>query len=176
MAKFLFVCGFLLFASWAQAELVLYQRPPIVDLNGDRGGRLDGSEWSSREISGAVFTLMYVDPDAESLNRPVERALEQAHFPPGSYKSIAIINMAATWLPNSVLESLLRKKQREYEDTLYVKDFSREVIKKWGVHDDSYNVLAFDQAGRLIFYRWGRLSTPDVKALVELIRSHLAEP
>jgi len=171
--RVLLICWFVLLASWAQADLILSQKPPLVDLDGDRGGRIDGSPWSSRELSGAVFTMMYVDPDAKGLNLQVEQALKEARFPPGRYKSIAVINMAATWLPNRVLETLLQKKQQEFRDTIYVKDLSKEVIKRWGVRDDNYNVLAFDREGRLIFYRWGRLSAPDADALVNLIWSKL---
>ena len=173
MLKIVLLCLFSLLASQAWAQLVLNQEPPLVELHGELGGRLDGSAWSSREISGVVSTLMYVDPDAKGWNRSVEQALADAHFPQGEFKSIAVINMAATWLPNGVIGALLQKKQERFKDTLYLKDFRKEIIRKWGVRDDSYNVLAFDRRGRLIFYRAGKLSATEVDGLVTLIRSKL---
>jgi len=59
----------------AAAELIVGERPPEVTLQGDAGGRLDDSLWSSAALAGRVHLLMYVDPDESGLNAHVEQAV-----------------------------------------------------------------------------------------------------
>ncbi len=68
---------FLLSALPLSAELPLGKIPPKILLEGDLGGRLDGTAWNSEElISGKVMVLFYVDPDEADLNNHV-RTIEK---------------------------------------------------------------------------------------------------
>lgn len=153
----------------AWADLAIGQAPKPVTLQGDLGGRLDGTPWSSDTLNGKVSVLFYVDPDEKDLNNDASEALKAANFPRDKYQSFGIINMAATWLPNFAISSSLKKKQKQYKDTIYVRDYDKVLVKEWGLTDDTSDVLAFDKNGILIFRKDGKLSEQDIETLVKSI-------
>ena len=156
------------------AEIMLNQRPPVVELSGAAGGRVDGSLWSSAELTGVVHILMYVDPDEVKEHEHVEVALKEAAFPVDKLKSIAMINLGASWKPNFVIDTMLKKKQKKYPKTIYVRDADKLLVNAWGLLDQSYHVLAFDSDGRLIFSKGGALSADELSTLIEAIRSNIS--
>ncbi len=149
------------------------QIPPKVELKEKNGGRLDGSPWSSEELKGKVHVLFYVDPDEKDTNNDASDALDKEKFPSSEFQSIAIINMAATWLPNFAISSSLEEKQKRYPRTIYVRDYKKALVDAWKIADDSSNVLAFDRSGRMIFRKDGKLSPEDIQKLIRAIRDHL---
>ena len=102
--------------------------PPKVELKEKLGGRLDGKPWSSEELQGKVQVVFYVDPDEKDTNNPASEALEKEKFPPDKFQSWAIINMAATFMPNFAINSALEKKQKLYPRTLYVRDLKKVLV------------------------------------------------
>lgn len=164
-----------LLAHAARAEVQVGEVPAAVVLEGKLGGRLDGSPWRSEEIRGKVHVLFYVDPDKKDLNNEASEALKAADFPAEKYQSIGIINMAATWMPNFAIASALKKKQKRYPTTIYVRDNDKALVKAWGISDDDSDILAFDKQGRLVFRRDGRLTAEDIEALLRKIREHLED-
>lgn len=146
---------------------------PKIDLSGSNGGRLNGQLWSSSEITGKVYTMMYVDPDEKGINEHVEQALKAENFPRDKYGSIAVINMDATWKPNAVIKMILEGKQKDFPHTIYVMDKDKTLVKKWGLADDNYHVITFDKSGKVIFQKAGKLSDADVKKLIEVIKANL---
>jgi Predicted transcriptional regulator len=155
------------------AAPALGERPPVVVFEGEDGAKVDGNPWSTEELKGKVHVMFYVDPDERTLNDHVAEALKAEKFDRQHYGSVAVINMAATWLPNRLLESSLADKQKEFPDTLYVKDFKKLLVKRWGVADHTSNVLVFDPDGRLVFYRSDKLSDADVQALISVIKANM---
>lgn len=155
------------------AELPVGEVPPTVTLSGKDGGRLDGSAWSSSEIKGKIYTFWYVDPDEKDTNNHVSDRLKEEAFPIEKVASIACINMGATWLPNFAIESSLKEKQEEFPNTIYLKDFKKVLVKEWDFANNSSNVAAFDQEGKVIFSKDGKLSDSDVENLVQAIKNAL---
>lgn len=153
----------------AWSGLAMDQTPKTVVLHDDLGGHLDGTAWSSDELKGKVSVLFYVDPDEKDLNNEASEALKAAKFPRDKYQSFGIINMAATWLPNFVISASLKKKQEQYKDTIYVRDYKKVLVKEWGLTDDTSDVLAFDKNGALIFRKDGKLNDEQIKDLVKTI-------
>jgi YtfJ family uncharacterized protein len=147
--------------------------PPKVELKEKLGGRLDGKPWSSEELQGKVYVLFYVDPDEKDTNNDASEALDREKFSRDKFQSVAIINMAATWLPNFAISSSLKEKQKRYPTTIYVRDYKKVVVNVWKIADDSNDVLAFDKQGRLIFRKDGKLTEEEIKMLIGLIRDHL---
>lgn len=160
-------------ASPAWAGLEVGQTPKAVELKGDLGGRLDGSPWSSKELTGKVHVVFYVDPDEKDLNNDTSEALRLENFPRDQYQSYAIINMDATWLPNFAISSALEDKQKKYPNAIYVRDYDKILVKEWDLADNTSDVLAFDKDGKLIFMKAGKLTPEDIKKLVGLIRGNL---
>lgn len=162
-----------LLAQGAWAGLQVGRVPPSIELSGKLGGRLDGTAWSSEELKGKVHVIFYVDPDEKELNNDASEALKKAKLPRDKFQSLGIVNMDATWLPNFAISSALKEKQKRYPTTIYVRDYRKVLVRKWGIADDNSDVLAFDKHGRLIFRKDGKLDTEDIKRLLKAVRDHL---
>ena len=147
--------------------------PSNIILKGDNGGRIDGSVWNSKMLKGKVHIVFYVDPDKRDLNEALSHALKKRHFNRKKYASVAIINLAATWLPNAILESKLKDKQKEFPDTIYVKDAKKILVKKWALADDNSDILIFNKRGKIIYKKFGQLSAKDIKKVIQLIEKNL---
>jgi YtfJ family uncharacterized protein len=167
---FVLVC---LASSIAWAGLEIGQAPVKVELQGKLGGHRDKSAWSSEEFKGKVSVVFYVDPDVKDLNNDASEALKNEKFSLEKYQSFGIINMAATWMPNFAISSALKAKQKRYPDSIYVRDYKKVLVEKWGISDNNSNVLAFDKQGRLIFRKDGKLGSEDISELIKAIRKHL---
>ncbi len=155
------------------SPLVVGQAPQVLTLTGDDGGKTDGSTWSSSEIKGKVITLFYVDPDKKSINEPLEDALKAQDFDLTKYGSIAVINMAATWLPNVAIESSLKKKQEQHPNTTYVKDKTKYLVKNWDFADDEYQLIIFDKEGKILSTYKGVLNQSQINEVIATIKAHL---
>ena len=159
--------------SWA--DIQLGEIPVEVELNGKAGGRLDGTPWNSGELAGKVSVIFYVDPDEKDLNNETSEALKEKKFSLDKFQSLGIINMRATCLPNFAISKVLKKKQKQYPTTVYVRDYNKTLVNKWGIGDDTSDILAFDKKGRLIFRKDGKLSKTEIRQLIEVIGIHLDE-
>lgn len=147
--------------------------PPRAVLSGDNGGNVDGSTWSSAALRDKVTVLFYVDPDKKDENSALSKALKAKHFDRNNYRSVAIVNLAATWMPNAVIEMKLKAKQKEFPDTIYVKDKKKVLVKKWGLKDDDSDILLFDKKGKLIYQKFGRLNQKEIEKVITLIENNL---
>ena len=165
---------FLLAALPLSAELPLGKIPPKIVLEGDLGGRLDGTAWNSEElISGKVMVLFYVDPDESDLNNHVSDALKAENFPLDKYGSVGIANMEATWLPNFAINIKLKSKQEKHKSTVYVKDLEKILVKKWGLNDDDSDVMLFGKDGKVLYSVDGKFTDTQVKEIVKTVWDNL---
>lgn len=157
----------------AYGELPLGKIPPQVILRGESGGRTDGSSWNSKELKDRIYALFYIDPDKKDLNEKAFTTLKKAEFSGEKFGSIAIINMGATWIPDMLLDAMLKKKQKEYPRTIYVKDMKKVIVKKWKLADNSSDVVVFDRNGKVLFCKDGKLTQDDINLFLETIRKNL---
>jgi len=171
--KYSMVILLCLLAQNALAELVQGEIPKVVTLQEKLGGRLDGTPFSTEEFKDKVTVLFYVDPDEKDLNNEASEALKAEKFSLDKYQSYAIINMGATWLPNFAISSSLKEKQKIYTTTTYVRDYKKTLVKEWGLSDDNSDVLAFDQSGKLIFRKDGKLGQQEIQALISVIKANI---
>lgn len=160
-------------AALAAKDLQVGSAAPNVTLEGKAGGRVDGTPWASKELTGKVHALFYVDPDEQKINEHVEQALKKEAFPRDKYDSVAIVNMGATWIPNFLIAKRLQKKQAEFTHTTFVKDKNKTLVKAWGLLDNSYHVVVFDKLGNVIWSKGSKLSSEDVSDLIATIRRNL---
>ena len=168
------ILGLSIFLANQTAQAIeIGEIPPKVELKEKLGGRLDGKPWSSEELLGKVHVLFYVDPDEKDTNNPASEALDKEKFPPDKFQSIGMINMAATWMPNVLINSSLEEKQKRYPKTIYVRDNKKTLVQAWKIADDSSNVLAFDKKGKLIFRKDGKLNAEEIQKLIKTIRDNL---
>ena len=99
--------------------------------------------------------------------------MRKEQFPDTQFQSVAVINMAATWLPNFAISSSISKKQKQYPRTIYVRDYQKLLVKEWNMGDDNSDVLAFDREGRLVFRKDGKLTAEEITTLIQLIKGYI---
>jgi predicted transcriptional regulator len=114
-----------------------------------------------------------VDPDEKDTNNEASEALEKEKFPAEKFQSVAVINMAATWMPNFAISMSVEEKQKRYPRTIYVRDYQKTLVQAWKIADDSSNILAFDQQGKLIFRKDGKLGPDDIQKLIQAVKGNL---
>ena len=146
--------------------------PPAVSISGDNGGKTNGKAWHSSSLKGKVHLLFYVDPDKKDVNEAFTKALQKELFASKDFASVAVVNMAATWMPNVAIEALLKHKQEEFKRTTYVRDRAKVLVKKWSLADDNSDILLFDKSGKLIYKKFGKLSNSEIKKLIALIKAN----
>lgn len=146
---------------------------PTLTLDNEKGGRLDGTSWSSTELKGKVFALFYVDPDEKDLNEYTADLMFKESFPLDKYGSVGVINMAATWLPNFAIATSLKQKQKKFPTTLYLKDFKKVLVKEWGLKDDSSNIVIFDKSGQVLFKVLGKATIEEAHQIIKIIKENL---
>jgi len=165
---------FLMFLSLNVWGLNIGEVPKEVRIGGDNGGFVsDSSEWSSSSIRDKVYVMFYVDPDEKDTNEHFSQALKAKKYDRANYGSIAVINLAATWKPNFLIEKVLKSKQEKYPDTIYVKDKKSVLVNEWQIDDDASDILVFSKTGELLFYKAGAMSKEDIKKVFELIEDNL---
>ena len=147
--------------------------PVKVVISGKNGGKIDGSSWNSSMLKGKVHVLFYVDPDKKDVNNAFANALQSQNFDRKKFNSVAIINLAATWLPNAIIEAKLKEKQNQFPHTVYVKDKKKVLVKQWKLADDNSDILIFDKKGKLIYKKFGKVSAAETKEVISLIKKNL---
>ncbi len=147
--------------------------PPKVVISEKNGGYLDGTEWNSSMLKNKLYVLFYVDPDEKDTNNKFSEALKAKHYDLNYFGTVAVINLAATWLPNVMIESKLKEKQKEYANTIYVKDKSKVLVKEWQLQDDSSDVLVFNKNGELIYSYSGQLDSSEITKVLSIIDRNL---
>ena len=164
-----------LFLALNLNALTIGETPKHLTIQGEDGGLVDNNQvWDSNTLHDNVFVMFYVDPDEKDVNEHYTQALKKfkkendLHF-----QSIAIINLAATWKPNFIIEKILASKQKEFPDTIYVKDKKSLLVKEWDVKDDASDIIIFDKNGKVIFYKSGAMSQEDIKKSFTLIKENL---
>ena len=156
------------------SALTVGEVPKTITISGDNGGLAkDGSEWSSSSIKDKVYVMFYVDPDEKDVNSHFSDALKAKKYDRSRYGSLAVINLAATWKPNFVIEKILKSKQEEFPDTIYVKDAKSVVVNEWEVADDNSDIIIFDKDGKVLFYKAGKMGEDDMKKAFSIIEANL---
>jgi predicted transcriptional regulator len=147
--------------------------PKDVTLEGDNGGLVDGSAWSSSTLKDKVHVLFYVDPDKKGDNEAFIDALHAKNYDREKYGSVAIINLKATWLPNFAIEKKLKAKQEQFPQTIYAKDKTKYLVTEWELADDASNILVFGKDGRLLYSHTGAIEGEEMEKVFSVIDVNL---
>jgi len=170
MKKILIMIG-LCFSSLVAVDIG--DVPKNITLSSDEGGLVAGGVWDSSMIKDKVYVLFYVDPDEKDVNEAFADALKKEDFDKSKYGTMAIINLAATWKPNMIINALLKSKQKKFPNAMYIKDKNKKLVKEWGLQDDSSDILVFDKDGKLLYSRAGKLDDTEITNVIALIKAHL---
>jgi len=155
------------------SALVVGEVPKTVTIEGENGALVSGEAWHSSMLKEKVYVLFYVDPDEKDTNNDFSEALKKRDYSLETFGTVAIVNLAATWLPNFAIESALKKKQKEYPNTTYVKDKTKYLVNEWALSDDSSDILLFDKEGKLLYHYSGKLAQDEIEKVLKLIDENL---
>ncbi len=169
MKKIVVMISLLMSTLWA---VNVGETPKSVTIDGDDGGLVAGGAWNSSMLSDKVHVLFYVDPDEKDTNEAFSSALKEAAFDRSKYASVAIVNLAATWKPNIVIEALLKSKQKKFPHAIYVKDKNKVLVKEWDLKDDSSDILIFDKSGKVLYSKAGKLDKEEIAKVLSLIKEN----
>ncbi len=77
--------------------------------------------------------------------------------------------------PNShdMINKKLKIKQEEYKTTVYVKDLKKTLVEKWGLSDDSNNIILFGKDGKVLYSVDGEFTESQVQELINVIKLSL---
>ena len=146
---------------------------PSVVLKGELGSKVDGSPFRSEDLKGKTWLVIYSDPDKRGLNDDLFEKIKSEHFPRDRYGSVAIINMAATWMPNFAIDAALRAKQRKYPDTIYVRDLKKYLVDRWKMVDDDMNILIIDSNQKVLFKAHGALDKRQKEQVLQILQKEI---
>ena len=170
MKKIVLIISLFISGLWAVS---IGEIPKSVTINGDHGGLLLGGSWKSVTLKEKVHVVFYVDPDEKDTNEAFADALKAEAFDRSKFASVAIINLAATWKPNIIIEAILKSKQKKFPYTIYVKDKTKVLVKEWNLQDDSSDILVFDKSGKVLYSKAGKLEKAEIEKVISLIKANL---
>ena len=154
-------------------SLQLNKEPPILELSGALGGRVSGQTWSSSELKGKMHVLFYVAPAHKDMNKKATDAIREQNFSREHYASVAVVNMAASSWPNWIIAKKIASSQKEFPNTIYVKDVERAFVKSWGLKDNSNNVVLISSAGKVLYSFQGKLPDVEIKKLLSMMQKEM---
>ncbi|MCF6245093.1 MAG: YtfJ family protein [Sulfurovum sp.] len=164
----------ILFSSMAMLHAVnVGEKLPNVTLEKDNGGNNLGQAWHSSSLKGKVHVLLYMDPDKRKEAMPFLDILNSKHYDKQKYSTVAIVNLAATWMPDAVLETMLSKKQQELNNTEFIFDKTKYLLKKWNLKDDASNIIVCDKKGKILYLKSGKLSSAEVDKVMQIITANI---
>ena len=106
------------------------------------------------------------------LNEELTENLKKKESIPSYMESVAVINLAATWKPNSIIGLILASKQKEFPDTSTLKMKNSVLVKKWKLKDDDYVVIYFDKTGKVLFRKEGKFSKKEIDDLLKVMKDN----
>jgi len=151
----------------------LGEKLPEITLDGDNGGNGSNQAWHSKSLEGKVHVVLYMDPDARKEAMPFLDILNEKEYDKKNYSTVAIVNLAATWMPNAILEAMLSKKQKELNNTEFIFDKTKYLVAKWQLEDDASNILVCDKSGKLLYKKSGKLSSLDIDKIMDMIEENI---
>ncbi len=173
---FLSLLSLVAIPAFSAFKLEVGRSLPSLSIEGEHGGNVkNGGSWESQSMNGTLNFLVYVDPDDSELNDALVNRLHDEKFPEAFFHSVAIINMAATWKPNSIIMSVLRGKQEKFPRTTYVFDKDRYAAENWNLAKEGYHVLLIDRDGGVLFEKAGKLEKNEIENFVDLIKLKIKE-
>ncbi|WP_457748088.1 YtfJ family protein [Sulfurimonas sp.] len=148
------------------------EKVTTLTIGGDDGGTLNNEKWVTDSMKGKVIAFFYVDPDVKDLNDALGLRLKAEKFDKRKFQTVAVINLAATWMPNALIEMALKEKQKQFPNVMYVKDKNKVLVKKWNLEDDNSDVIIFDKDGKCIYKYFGKLSDKENDKIIALIKNN----
>jgi predicted transcriptional regulator len=127
----------------------------------------------SDEFKGRVISIFYIDHGKKHLNNHVEDALlkNEELDRKTSYKELRITNLKASKLPNFIIKSVIKNKQKKTGSVILL-DFDYSIIKAWGLQNHSSNIIVLDKERICRYVYNGKLPPEEVEKLISVIKEY----
>lgn len=164
-AAFLFCCAFSADAATVGQQL---SNPEIRDAN-DAPAKIP-------DFGKKVLAIFYSDPDVADMNDPFADKLKAANLDKTVYRGVGVANLKDTWLPNSVVRSIVRKKIEKYDATILT-DPEHLLSGAWALGDcnEQSVVIILDKTGKVAYVKKGAMSLAEQEAGYKLVLELMAQ-
>lgn len=128
------------------------------------------------DFGSKVLAIFYTDPDVSDQNDPFADKLKAADLDKSVYKGVGVANLKDTWLPDSVIRSIVRKKIAKYDATILT-DPNRILATAWDLGDcnEQAVVLVIDKKGVVRYVKKGAMSAAEQESTFALVKQLMAE-
>ena len=89
------------------------------------------------------------------------------------FQILVILNLKATWKPNTLIKTLLKDMSKKYPKRIYILDKDSVLVKEWKLRDNEYNTLVIDKSSKVLYSHSGKLKEGEISQIDTLIRSQL---
>jgi YtfJ family uncharacterized protein len=144
-----------------------------MQLNGDK---ISYASWSTAQLPGKVRTVQHLAgrSSAKELNEALISALKAAEFPHETYQTTTIVNVNdAVFGTSSIVTMMAEGGKKEFPHSSVVIDAKGTVLKAWGLQKESSAIAVLDEAGKVLFFKEGKLSGDEINEVIQLIESSL---
>ena len=123
------------------------------------------------DLGKKTLTLFYTDPDVKDQNDPFADYLKAQNLPKDVYRGIGVVNLKDTWLPNSLIRSLVRDKIKKYDSTILT-DPDKTLPSRWGLGncDDKSVVIVIDKNKKVLYSHKGAVPNSDFSKILKIIK------
>ncbi|SFP91872.1 YtfJ family protein [Hydrogenimonas thermophila] len=173
MKRFALISMILVFTTVNLFAVKVGEILPHIILSVKNGGLYDNRAWDCNSLKGKWHILLYMDPDAKEEAMPFIEKLNRANLSSKRYSTIAIVNLAATWMPNSILKKMLNENQKNLNNTQFIFDQTKYLVKKWYMVDNTSNILIIDKNMKVIYKKSGKVSAQEQKKILNLIKNSI---
>ena len=128
------------------------------------------------DIGKKVVTIFYSDPDVSDQNDPFADKLKAAGLDKSKYRGVGIANLKDTWLPDSVILSIVRKKIEKYDATILT-DPNYLLRDAWALGDcnEKSVVLILDKTATLRYIKKGAMTAAEIESGYQLVLKLMEE-
>jgi hypothetical protein len=123
-----------------------------------------------------VVAVFYVDPDESSRNEPLRDALKAAQIPKDKFRAIGVINLKDTWKPNSLIRTMIRKKERKFNSVILT-DPDYSLRNAWNLGDASGKdiVIIIGKDRKIKYYNTGTVRGAEIQNVLNLVNAEIAK-
>ncbi len=173
MIKRIIVCVFLLLlwnVSHASADLQVGDRAANFILTDSLG---NDYTLNSPNFRGRVLYINYSDISSKDMNKHVDDSLkaDAGIDRKRSYVGLGIANMKASVVPDFIIASVIKSKQRETGATILLDD-NYIILNNWGLKNKVSNVIVLDKSRICRYIYKGRLPAEEVTKLIKIVKEY----
>jgi predicted transcriptional regulator len=68
---------------------------------------------------------------------------------------------------------MLKSKQKEFPNTIYVKDKTKYLVKEWQLADDASNTIVFNKESKVIYIHVGAIDEKEMQNIFNIIEENI---